>query len=108
MGFERAFEESPLPRADPTVETEDWSAPIAPPPAVPGPLWFVDGVRRVDLRLLADEGERRGPGPFGPSAVGARRGDGRASLEAGRVGPAGVLGGGGVPQRAEESLRPEP
>ena len=85
MGFEPAVEESPLPRADPTVETEDWSAPIVPPPAVPGPVWFVDGVRRVELRLLADEGNRRVPGLFGSYAVGAVRCDGRASFEASRV-----------------------
>jgi hypothetical protein len=101
MGFEPAFEESPLPRADPTVETEDWSAPITPPPAAPRPLWFVDGVRRVDLRLLADEGDLRVPGLFGSYAVGAVRCDGRASFEAAWVSRAVVLGGGVVPQRAE-------
>ncbi len=101
MGFEPSFEESSLPRADPTVETEDWSVPLAPPPASPGPMWFVDGVRRVELRLLADDGGRRVPGLFGSYAVGAVRCDGRASFEASRVCRAIVLGGGIIPERAE-------
>jgi hypothetical protein len=101
MGFQPAFEESPLPRADPAVETSDWSVPIAPPPADPRPMWFVDGVRRVDLRLVADEAGRSVPGLFGSYAVGAVRCDGRASFEAYRVGRAIVVGGGVVPDRAE-------
>jgi hypothetical protein len=101
MGFEPAFEESPLPRADHAVETEDWSAPIRPPVPLPAPLWFVDGVRRVDLRVLADEAGRRVPGLFGTFAVGAVRCDGRASFEASRVCRAVIVGGGMVPDRAE-------
>jgi len=61
MGYDAALEDSPLPRADPFVESTDWSRPLTASSAGPEPVWFVDGVRRVDLRILADEGERRVP-----------------------------------------------
>src|SRR5919108_1313774 len=101
MGFEPPVDETPLPRADPSVETRDWSAPIAPPSVLPGPMWFVDGVRRVELRVLADEAGRRVPGLFGSYAVGAVRCDGAATFDAHRVCRAVVLGGGVVPDRAD-------
>jgi hypothetical protein len=101
MGFDVSVEESPLPQADPFVETQDWSAPIHPAPAPPDPLWFVDGVRRVDLRVLAEEGDRRVPGLFGSYAVGAVRCDGRASFGEHRVARAVVVGGGIAAERTE-------
>ena len=102
MGFQAATEEPSAPRADPLVETEDWSTPLSPAGAPePTPLWFVDGVRRVDLRLLVEEGDRRVPGLFGSYAVGAVRADGRATFEEHRVCRAVVLGGGVVSERIE-------
>jgi hypothetical protein len=102
MGFQAATEEASAARADPFVETEDWSTPLSPDDAPENtPWWFVDGVRRVDLRLLADEGERRVPGLFGSYAVGAVRSEGRATFEDHRVCRAVVLGGGMVPDRVE-------
>jgi hypothetical protein len=101
MGFDVSVEESPLPQADPFVETEDWSRPIHPAPAAPDPLWFVDGVRRVELRLLAEEKDRRVPGLFGSYAVGAVRCDGRAAFGEHRVARAVVVGGGILAERAE-------
>jgi hypothetical protein len=98
MGFEAPLEESPLPRSDPSVETGDWSAPLTPSPAQGGPVWFVDGVRRVDLRLLADDGARRVPGLFGSYAVGVVRCDGQAVFQEHRVCRAIVLGGGVSPE----------
>ncbi len=100
MGFEATFEETPA-RADPLVETGDWSAPISPPPAEPGTTWFVDGVRRVELRLLADQDGSRAPGLFGSYAVGAVRCDRRASFEEHHVGRSIVIGGGLRPEAIE-------
>ena len=100
MGFEPTFEDSPLPRADPSVETSDWSHPVRSSTVRAGPMWFVDGVRRVELRLLADEGDRRVHGLLGSFAVGAVRSDGRATFQAHRVCRAVILGGGVVPERA--------
>ena len=100
MGFQPAAEEATAGRADPFVEMEDWSAPLSPAPEPDqAPLWFVDGVRRVDLRLLAEDGDRRVPGLFGSYAVGAVRSEGRATFEDHRVCRAVVLGGGVVPER---------
>jgi hypothetical protein len=44
-------------------------------------MWFVDGVRRVEMRLIAqDDDGRRGAGLFGCFAVGAVRCEGAASF----------------------------
>jgi hypothetical protein len=101
MGFDVGFEDPPVPRADPTVETRDWSHPISPSPAPTCPIWFVDGVRRVELRLVADESERRVPGLFGSFAVGTVRCDGTATFGEHRVDRAVVLGGGLMPPAVE-------
>jgi hypothetical protein len=96
MGFEAPIEppeESP-PRADPLVETADWSAPRSPAPSPREEVWFVDGVRRVDLRLVADDGQRRSQGLFGSYAVGSVRCDGVAAFDEHRVCRAVVVAGG--------------
>jgi hypothetical protein len=77
MGFEAVLDEPPA-RADPSVETDDWDHPISPDVAPEGPLWFVDGVRRVEQRLIATEDDRRGHALFGTYAAGTVRTDGRA------------------------------
>ncbi|MEW6059002.1 MAG: hypothetical protein AB1551_02490 [Actinomycetota bacterium] len=101
VGFEVKLDETPA-RADPFVETEDWSHPISSGPPGQGPVWFVDGVRRVELRLLADdEGGRRAPGLFGSFAVGAVRCDERAVFAENAIGRSVVVGGGLQPQRVE-------
>jgi hypothetical protein len=101
MGFEVRLDETPA-RADPFVETQDWSQPIAPRPSESGAVWFVDGVRRVELRLLADgDGGRRAPGLFGSFAVGSVRCDGRADFSDQEVGRSLVVGGGLEPPRVE-------
>jgi hypothetical protein len=96
MGFEASQEltEETLPRADPFVETEDWTTPRSPAATPWGVVWFVDGVRRIELRLVADEGERRAQGLFGSYAVGSVRCDGRAAFDEHRVCRAVVLGAG--------------
>ena len=73
-------------QVDPTIETTDWSQAIVPGGVPSGPLLFVDGVRRVDLRVLAEDGGRRAWGLAGSYAVGAVRSDGRATFEPAVVG----------------------
>lgn len=98
MGFEARLDE-PCPVADTTVETADWAAPIATGAPEAGELCFVDGVRRVELRVLADEDGARAPGLFGSFAVGAVRCDGRAGFDEHRIRRALIVGG-GLPARA--------
>lgn len=100
MGFAPVVDETPA-HADPFVETADWAGPIRPGPAELGSLWFVDGVRRVDLRLVAIDGERQVSGLFGSFAVGAVRCDGRAVFAEHDVRRWVVLGAGLQPDRVE-------
>jgi uncharacterized protein len=79
MGFETPLDEPPA-RAEPFVETDDWDRPISPRSVPDGPVWFVDGVRRVEQRLIANEGDRRGHALFGTYAAGTVRSDGRATF----------------------------
>jgi hypothetical protein len=94
MGFQARLDETPA-RADPFVESEDWSVPIVSRGVEPGTVWFVDGVRRVELRLIAgDERGGHAPGLFGSFAVGAVRCDGRATFAEHSLGRSVVVGGG--------------
>ncbi|MGH2705383.1 MAG: DNA double-strand break repair nuclease NurA [Actinomycetota bacterium] len=65
---------------DPTVETPEWSRPIRPPETANEPVTFVDGVRRVDLRILAQENGTKAWGLLGSYAAGGVRCDGRAAF----------------------------
>jgi len=98
MGVEFLLEEEEA-SADSTVERDDWSRPISPPTPSSTRMWFIDGVRRVELRVLADEDERHAFGLFGSFAVGAVRCDKRAEFADHEIGRALVLGSG---------LRPRP
>lgn len=100
MGFEAVPDEPPA-RAEPFVETEDWGRAIGPSAFPPGPVWFVDGVRRVELRLLARDGNAQAFGLFGTFAVGAVRSHGRATFADHAVDRAVVVGGGLEPARVE-------
>lgn len=100
MGFDVRFDEPPA-TVEPFVESEDWSVPRAPEVPEPIAVHFVDGVRRIDLRLLADQDGRRAPGLFGTHAVGVARCAERAELGEGEVGRVVVLGGGLVPAPVE-------
>ena len=93
MGFEARLDETPA-RADPAVETDDWSSGISPPEPVPCPVWFIDGIRRIELRLVADDDGRRAPGLFGSWAVGTVRSDGAATFGEYELGRSIVVGGG--------------
>jgi uncharacterized protein len=80
---------------DPTPETSDWR-PIGAPATAPFPtLWFVDGARRIDTRLLAMSGHELVHGLFGTLAVGAVRvAEGRAAIERVEVKRLLILGAG--------------
>ncbi|HEY6202927.1 MAG TPA: hypothetical protein VI056_07770 [Candidatus Limnocylindria bacterium] len=93
MGFDVRFDEPPA-VVEPFIESDDWSAPRSVPKYAVEPVHFIDGVRRIDLRLLADVDGRRVPGLFGTYAAGSALCDGKASFEAEQVGRAVVLGGG--------------
>src|SRR6266540_5233845 len=102
MGFDAAGEE-PAGAVDTSVETDDWSAPLSVPQPEGGPVWFVDGVRRVELRLVAQDSGRRASGLFGSYAVGSVVCDGRATFGEHLVCRSVVLGGGLPAQRVEVS-----
>jgi hypothetical protein len=93
MGFEAVTDEI-APRVDPAVETFDWSLPRVPGLVERCPLYFVDGVRRVELRLVAEQEGRRVPGLFGSCAVGAVRCDGDATFADSAISRFVILGGG--------------
>jgi len=82
--------------ADDSVERADWSNAIAPPLSAggDGEVCFVDGVRRVELRLIASDERDRAPGLFGSFAIGCVRANGRGTFGAHEVVRALVLGGG--------------
>jgi hypothetical protein len=101
MGYEAVAEETPLPSSDPFVETTDWSRPVPAPSPPTGPVWFVDGVRRVELRVVADQDGRRVPGLFGSFGVGSVACDGTARFDEHRTCRAVVLCCGVMPERAE-------
>lgn len=79
MGFEAVLDEPPA-RSDPFVETDEWGRSITPIVPDEAPLWFVDGVRRVEQRLIATDGSKRGYALFGTYASGAVRSNGGASF----------------------------
>lgn len=105
MGFEAMGEETPA-TADPLVESRDWSHSIRPGEPGSGTLWFVDGVRRVEIRLVATDDGRRVPGLFGSYAVGTVRCDGRAAFAEHEVGRSVVLAGGMRASRVEVPVGP--
>jgi hypothetical protein len=101
MGYQ-ARPNEPAHVADATVETNDWTRPIAPTKRPSdAAVFFVDGVRRVELRVLARDGDASAPGLFGSYAVGAVRCDGRAAFDQHRV-ERKVVVGGGLPVQAAD------
>src|SRR5438093_3960325 len=93
MGFDVAMDDEPPESVDLFVETEDWSHGRS---GVPGEssLWFVDGVRRIELRVQASDGKRTAPGLFGSYAVGCVESNGSARFGAHELRRAVVIGGG--------------
>jgi hypothetical protein len=82
------------PRVDIRVETAAWEAIRAPAGAAPVRLGFVDGVRRIEHRLLVEEGERTVFGLLGSFGVGATVADGTARVVHETVGRVLVTGAG--------------
>src|SRR5689334_3595058 len=85
MGYEAVAEESGVAASDALVERSDWSTAVVPGATEGGVLCFVDGVRRIELRVVADVEGRRVPGLFGSYAVGSVRCDGPAAFDRHRV-----------------------
>ena len=102
MGFDAAGEE-PAGAVDTMVETENWSTPLSAPRPEGCPVWFVDGVRRVELRLVAQDSGRRAAGLFGSYAVGSVVCDDRSTFGEHLVCRSVVLAGGLPAQRVEVS-----
>lgn len=88
-------EELATPFVDPEVETADWSRPITPSPCDPDTFYFVDGVMRTELRVLATNGSRQAWGMLGSYLAGAVCCDGSARFvcEDEPAGRALILGG---------------
>jgi hypothetical protein len=81
---------------DLTVECPAWEAIRPGPPTRPPRIAFVDGVRRVEHRVLVGEGQRTVFGLLGSFGVGAVEVDGAARVCRELVGRVLVLGGGVV------------
>jgi hypothetical protein len=97
MGFDVSFDEAPA-EIDTCVESEDWRTPRVPARGGAKQLvQFVDGVRRVELRVVADLDGQRAIGLVGTYAVGTVRCDGRASFGEFHLGRKIVLGCGLMP-----------
>ena len=95
-GAEAAHDDDlPTPFVDPSVETADWSRPISPEPCDAQTFFFVDGVMRTELRVLASHGAHRAWGALGSYLAGAVCCDGGARFvcEDEPVGRALILGG---------------
>jgi hypothetical protein len=91
-----AFEDVESPQhvhIDTAIETEDWKA-VAPAPQSVGECCFVDGVRRVEARVLADLDGKLIHGLFGSSAAGFVRSAGQAEFGEIRVERSLILGRG--------------
>jgi hypothetical protein len=107
MGYDGAGQEEPAAEVDASVETADWSRPL--PVSLPEcPVWFVDGVRRVELRLVAEEEGKRVVGLFGSYGVGSVMCDGQAAFGQEQICRSVVLAGGMVPSRVEISVGSQP
>lgn len=100
MGYDVRIEEPPE-EIDPFVESEDWSTPRGPGRIERVRLWFIDGVRRTELRLIADTDTRRIRGLLGSYGVGAVRCDDKASFGDHEIHRALVLGSGERGERLE-------
>ena len=94
-GAEASEDDISQPFVDPSVETEDWSRPLSPEPCDPQAFYFVDGVMRTELRVLATNGKSKAWGMLGSYLAGAVCCDGTARFvcEDEPVGRALVLGG---------------
>jgi hypothetical protein len=87
-------DEEPSARVDLQVETRSWGSVQPGPAPLPRRAAFVDGVRRVELRLLIEDGARTVFGLLGSFGVGAVEVGERAAVGHDVVGRAAIAGGG--------------
>jgi hypothetical protein len=87
-------DEEPARRVDLSVEGPDWRAVRPEPGPLPRRIAFVDGVRRVEQRLLVEDGPRTIFALLGSFGVGATDVEGRAQVGHEAVGRVAVSGGG--------------
>jgi hypothetical protein len=87
-------EEEPAARVDIRVERAVWEAHRPAPAPAPRRIAFVDGVRRIEHRLLVEDASRTVFGLLGSYGVGAAVVDGSARVAHETVGRAAVTGGG--------------
>jgi uncharacterized protein len=87
-------DEEPAGRVDLSVETRTWGAVQPGPAPLPRRAAFVDGVRRVELRLLIEDGPRTVFGLLGSFGVGAVEVGERAAIGHDTVGRVAIAGGG--------------
>ena len=100
MGFDVRFDEPPA-VVEAFVESKDWSSPRAGQTAAREPVQFIDGVRRIEVRLIAEVDGRRVPGLFGAYAVGSALCGARASFGDHEIGRCLILGSGARAERIE-------
>lgn len=93
LGEDNDGEAAPV---DIAVERPSWDA-VDPTPGTTPPLSIVDGVRRVELRVVSEVDGRICYGLFGSAAVGAARIDSRAEIIEVQVQRFLVMGGGLFP-----------
>lgn len=107
MGFDAAaVDDEQVQLADAFVETDDWATPrggLRTESDVPV-VTFVDGVRRIEARLMAADGDRSAHGMVGSFAVGAVTVDGKARFDEMRVHRSIVLGSGMMPDPLELTI----
>jgi hypothetical protein len=90
---------------DVTVEASPWQAVRPAPAPAPSRVFFVDGVRRIELRLFVERGEARRFGLLASFGVGATRLAGRsARVEGEQVERVLVAGGGERLQALEVTI----
>ena len=108
-GALQLFELDEVPAAvDTAVEIHDWR-PIRPPPAAPlEAINFVDGVRRIEHRLLVESDDHTVFGLLGSFAVGATHVDGRARVVQEQVRRVACVGGGVTLSRLEAPVPGSP
>jgi hypothetical protein len=86
----------PSVQVDPNVETDDWTHGVTPDSVAARPRFlFIDGVRRIDCRLVIEDGEQRAWGLLGSFGVGSVLSDApTASWHRADVHRLAVIGGG--------------
>ena len=87
-------DDEPAGAVDVRVESRSWVALRAAPAPAPRRVFFVDGVRRIEHRLLIEDGERTVFGLLASFGVGAVAVDEKARVGHERVGRVVVAGGG--------------